>query len=154
MPIIQDLQDHMLSLEYQSSNHAYLEISLEPSFLGPNYNAFTICDQEFGCEDDHEDDESYFENIHWFIQDLELYNTFSNPLFQSEGVKEFNNCMHSSIDMYASSFDNDDKFKDIPMFLNHLYECSLHYDDPISDRNIATNEMKMFDESINPIPRI
>jgi hypothetical protein len=48
--IIKDLQDRMLFLEYQSSNHAYLERSLEPSFLRTNYNTFITCDQELGCE--------------------------------------------------------------------------------------------------------
>jgi hypothetical protein len=44
----------MLFLDYQYSNHAYLERSLEPSLLGPNYNDFTICGQELGCEEDHD----------------------------------------------------------------------------------------------------
>jgi hypothetical protein len=54
MPIIQYLQDHILSLEYQSSNHTYLQRYLDPFFLGPNYNSFTICDKEIGCEDDYD----------------------------------------------------------------------------------------------------
>jgi hypothetical protein len=52
-------------------------------------------------------DESSFENIHEIDQDLELHNTFSNPLFQSKGVKEFNNCMHTSLDMCTFSFNDD-----------------------------------------------
>jgi hypothetical protein len=53
--IIKDLQYLILSLEYQSSNHAYLEITLDPSFPGPNHDIFIACDQDLGCKEDHDD---------------------------------------------------------------------------------------------------
>jgi hypothetical protein len=71
-------------------------------------------------------------------------------LFQLKEVKELDICMHTPLDMCTFSFNNDDEFKGIPMFLNPLYS-SLHYDDPISDRKIATDGIMMFDESIDPI---
>jgi len=33
---------------------AHLERSLEPSYPRPNYDTFIKCDQEFGCEEDHD----------------------------------------------------------------------------------------------------
>jgi hypothetical protein len=53
--------------------------------------------------------------------------------------------------MCRFSFNDDDDFKGIPMSLNPLYESSSHYDDFISNRNIATDDMMMYDESIDPI---
>jgi hypothetical protein len=83
-----------------------------------------------------------------------LHNVISNPLFQLEEVKELDICMYTPLDMCTFPFNNDDEFKGIPIFLNPLYESSLHYDDPIFYRKIATNDTIMFDESIDPIPHI
>jgi hypothetical protein len=70
-------------------------------------------------------------------------------LFQLE---EFNHLdIDTPLDMCTLSFDNDDEFKGIPMFLNPLYESSLHYDDPISDRKIPKDDINMFDECIDHI---
>jgi hypothetical protein len=52
--------------------------------------------------------------------------------------------------MCIPSFNNDDEFNGIPMFLNPLYS-SLHCDDPIHNVKIARYSIKMFDESVDPI---
>jgi hypothetical protein len=54
MHVIQDLQNHMLSLEHRFSKQTHLEISLDPSYLKPNYDTFTTNDEEFGCNEDHD----------------------------------------------------------------------------------------------------
>jgi hypothetical protein len=48
-------------------------------------------------------------------------------------------------------FNDDDEFKGIPMFLNPLYESSLHYHDPFSDQKIPKDGINMFDECIDHI---
>jgi hypothetical protein len=53
IPIIKDLQDHMLFLIINLQIMPTLRC-LEPSLLGPNYNDFTICGEELGCEEDHD----------------------------------------------------------------------------------------------------
>jgi len=90
---------------------------------------------------------SSFEDLHEVDQDLVLNNAFSNPLFQLEEVKECDISMHTP-HMCTLSFNNDDEFKGIPIFLNPLYESSLHYDDPISDMKIPKDDINMFDECI------
>jgi hypothetical protein len=79
-----------------------------------------------------------------------LHNAFSNPLFQLKEVKQLDIDMYTPLDMSTFSFNNDYDFKGVPIFLNPLYS-SLHYDDPISDRKIATYGIIMFGESIDPI---
>jgi hypothetical protein len=54
MPIIQDLQNHMLSLEHQFLKQTHLVISLDPFYLKPNYDTFTTSDEEFGCNEYHD----------------------------------------------------------------------------------------------------
>jgi hypothetical protein len=95
-------------------------------------------------------DEFSFENPHGVNKDIELHNVISNPLFQLEQVKEFDVCMHTPLDICTFSFNDDDEFVEFPMYLNPLYS-SLHYDNPISDREIATYGITIFDESIDPI---
>jgi hypothetical protein len=91
-----------------------------------------------------------FEYVLEVNTNLELHNVISHPLFQLEEVKELDNCIHTPLHICIFSFNNDDEFMGIPIFLNPLY-FSLHYDDPIFDRKIETNGFMMFDESINPI---
>jgi hypothetical protein len=230
--IIKNLEDLIFSLEYQSSNCSYLEIPSEPSFLGPNYNEFTICFQELGSKEDHDhimmltdqptshtpnttllksyrktqsqdhisfqasylhaydgevdyeneevnfdhvkpiydtflfvDDanewskkvvedsydfidtygETSFEDLHEFDLDLDLYNNISNLLFQSREVKKLDTSLHIP-PRCTFSFNDDEYFKDIPMFLNPYYESSLHYDDHVPDRKIPRDHINLFDE--------
>ena len=53
--------------------------------------------------------------------------------------------------MFTFSFNDEDEFKGIPMFLKTLYESSLHYHDPFSDKKIPKDGIKIFDECIDHI---
>ena len=62
-------------------------------------------------------DESSFEYLH---EDLQLDNTFSNPLFQLEEVKHIIIDMYNPIDTCTLTFNDDNEFKGISTFLNLL----------------------------------
>jgi hypothetical protein len=86
-------------------------------------------------DEDHHDfndtsEESSCEDIYEFNQGLKLYKIFANPLFQSKEVKELDTIGYvpSRCTFY---FNDDDYFKNIPMFFNPYYELSLSHDDPI-----------------------
>jgi hypothetical protein len=72
----------------------------------------------------------------------------ANPLFQSREVKELDTGGHIP-PRCTFSFNDDDYFKEIPMFLNPYYEYSLHYNDHISERNIPRDNINLFDEFID-----
>jgi hypothetical protein len=71
-------------------------------------------------------------------------------LFQLREVKELDTSLHIP-PRCTFYFNNDDEFMGIPTFLNPLYESSFHYDDFISERKIATDDMMMYDEYIDLI---
>ena len=88
----------------------------------------------------------YFEDPYEVNQDLEIHNAFSNPLFQLEEVKDCDTTVHTPL-MCTLSFNNDDEFKGLPMFLNPLY-ASLEYDDHTLGEKIASDGIMMLDEFI------
>jgi hypothetical protein len=89
-------------------------------------------------------DESSFEDIHEFDQDLKLYKMFANPLFQSKEVKELDTIGHVP-PRCTFSFDDDNYFKNIPMFFNPYYESSLNHDDLVPDRQIPRDHINLCD---------
>jgi hypothetical protein len=90
-------------------------------------------------------EESSFEDIYEFNQDLNLYKIFANPLFQSKEVKELDTIEHvpPRCNFY---FDDSDYCRDIHMFFNPCYESSLHHDDHVPDRKVLRDDINLFDE--------
>ena len=93
-------------------------------------------------------DESSFEDIHELDRDLKLYDITVHPLFQWREVREFDTSRHIP-PRCTFSFNDDDYFKDILMFLNPLYESSLNHDEPVPNRKIHRDQINLFDEFID-----
>jgi hypothetical protein len=121
MPIIQDLQDHMLSLEHRFSKQGHLEISLDPSYLRHDYDTFTTCVQEFVCEDDHDQIMMLNKQPIVHIPNTAILETNRQSQPQDHALHQvYHSCTYIREDDYAKKVDFD--------LFNPLYDIVL-YDD-------------------------
>jgi hypothetical protein len=130
----------------------YTDKEIEVDHVEPIYDAFLFVDDanEWSNNVDQYDfndacDESSYEDIYEFNQDLNLYKKNSNPLFQSKEDKELGTIEHvpPRRNFY---FDDSGYCRVIPMFFNPCYESSLHHDDPVPDRKVPKDDTNLFDK--------
>jgi hypothetical protein len=154
-------QDH---LSFQTSySHTYdgkfdyANEEINSDFVKPIYDTFlfvydackwSIQVDEYPYDFHDTCDESASEDFHEFDRDFKLYDIIVNPLFQLREVREFDTSKHIP-PKCTCFFNEDDYFKDIPMFLNPCYESSLHHDNHVPYRKIPNDDNKLFDEFIN-----
>jgi hypothetical protein len=120
-------------LNIDSQNKPHLERSLEPSYLRPNYNTFTICDQEFGCEDDHDHIMMLNDQPISHIPNTTILETNRQTQPQDHGLPQiFHSCAYNGEVDYAK------KEVDFDLF-NPLYEKVL-YDDVTNEWSNQVDE--------------
>jgi hypothetical protein len=90
-------------------------------------------------------DEFFSEDIYEFNQYLNLYKSFTNPLFQSKENKELGTIEHvpPRRNFY---FDDGNYCRGIPMFFNPCYVFYLHHGDHALDIKVYTCDIKLFNK--------
>ena len=119
-------QDQGLSQFFHSYSYKE-EVDCEKEDVVDLYNPLydKECYDYITHEWSNQTDEYSFDTLDDFLnQGLEIHDAYSNPLFQLEEINHVN--IDTRINVCTFSYKDDDEFKGIPMFLNPLYESSLH----------------------------
>jgi hypothetical protein len=122
---------------------------LEPSFLKPNYDTFSICDQELGCEGDHDHLMMLNDQIIFQIPNTTILENNKQTQPQDHGSPQaFHPCAYNVKVDYEKKKVDFDLFN--PLYDEVLYDAvnnewlKLVYEDPLD--SIDTCDESSFED--------